>query len=268
MSLTETFRRLHAGDTFLIPNAWDAGSARYLAWRGVVAVATTSSGFAATLGRSDQQVTRDELLAHVEQLTSAVDIPVSVDSERCYADTTDGVAETVRLLASAGAAGCSIEDYDPATGGIDPKDLAVERVEAAATEAARHGLVLTARTENHLYGVDDLDDTIERLTAYHRAGAEVVYAPGLRAIEPIARLVEAVDAPMNVLAFPRGPSVPELAAVGVRRVSTGGALAWAALGGLRDAVDELLEHGTSGYAARSLSGRDLGAAFAPGTRGA
>ena len=263
MSITDTFRALHTSGVFLIPNPWDAGSARYLEWRGVRAVATTSSGFAATLGRGDQQVTRDEVLRHAEDIAAAVSIPVNVDSERCYAEDPAGVAETVRLLAATGAAGCSIEDYDPATGAVDPLTKAVERTQAAAEEAARHGLVLTARTENHLYGVDDLDDTIERLRSFHAAGAEVVYAPGLKNLERIRTVVEAVGAPVNVLAVPGGPSVGELGAVGVRRVSTGGALAWAALGGLRDAVDELLDSGTSGYTARALRGADRAAAFAP-----
>ncbi|MEM8922753.1 MAG: isocitrate lyase/phosphoenolpyruvate mutase family protein [Actinomycetota bacterium] len=261
MSATDTFRQLHGAGIFLLPNAWDAGSARYLEWRGVDAVATTSSGFAATLGRHDQNVSRDELLRHAEQLAGAISIPLSVDSERCYADDPEGVAETVRLLAATGAAGCSIEDYDPASDAIDPMPLAVERTEAAATEAARHGLVLTARAENHLYGVDDLDDTIARLVAFREAGAEVLYAPGLTDLDQIASVVAKVGAPVNVLATPRGPSVEALGSVGVRRVSTGGALAWAALGGLRDAVDELLADGTSGYLARALRGADRNAAF-------
>ncbi|MEL7156468.1 MAG: isocitrate lyase/phosphoenolpyruvate mutase family protein [Actinomycetota bacterium] len=261
MSMTDTFRSLHAAGTFLIPNPWDVGSARYLEWRGVPALATTSSGLAATLGRTDQTVTLDELLAHVEGVTGAVGIPVNADSERLFAPDSAGVARSVRLLAEAGAAGCSIEDYDPATGAIDPLDLATERVAATAEEAARHGMVLTARTENHLYGVTDLDDTIERLRSYAGAGAEVVYAPGLTDLDQIGTVVAAVPAPVNMLATAAGPSVAELAGVGVRRVSTGGALAWAALGGLRDAVDELLDRGTSTYTTRSLSGSDRAAVF-------
>lgn len=255
MSTTMTFRDLHAAGTFLMPNPWDAGSARYLEWRGVAAVATTSSGFAATLGRNDQAVSRDELLRHVEQVTRAVSIPVSVDSERCYAEDLAGVAETVRLLADAGAAGCSIEDYDPAGQNVEAAAPATERVQAAAEEATRHGLVLTARAENHLYGAGDLDDTIARLLAYRAAGAEVVYAPGLTELADIGRVVQEVGGAVNVLASPRCPSVAELESIGVRRISTGGALAWAAYQGLEQAVDELLEHGTSSYATRSLSGR-------------
>ena len=260
-STTQTFRALHAEGTFLIPNPWDVGSARYLEWRGVAALATTSSGFAATLGRLDQQTDRDELVAHVAAITDAVDIPVNVDAERCFADDPTGVATTVRLLAEAGAAGCSIEDYDPATGAIDELPLSLERVAAAATEAAEHGLVLTARTERHLYGANDLDTTIERLVAFRDAGAEVLYAPGLHELADIERVVAEADAPINVLAWPGGPSIPELAAVGVRRVSTGGALAWAALGGLKRAVDELLDVGTSTYMADSLPARDRTAVF-------
>lgn len=258
---TDAFRSLHAEGTFLLPNPWDVGSARYLAWRGVSAVATTSSGLAAALGRPDQTVSLDELLQHVEAVAAAIEIPVTADSERCYADDVAGVATTVRLLAEAGAAGCSIEDYEPVSDAIDPLGLATERVAAAATEAARHGLVLTARTENHLYGVDDLDDTISRLQAYQQAGAEAVYAPGLTRLRDIARVVNEVGAPVNVLAWPGGPSISELASVGVRRVSTGGALAWATLGGLRDAVDELLATGTSTYTERSLSAADRSAAL-------
>ncbi len=260
-SPTDAFRALHAEGTFLIPNPWDVGSARYLAWRGVQALATTSSGFAATLGRLDQQTTRDELVAHVAAITAAVDIPVNVDAERCFAEDQAGVATTVRLLAEVGAAGCSIEDYDPATGEIDELPAALDRVSAAAAEAAEHGLVLTARTERHLYGASDVDTTIERLVAFRDAGAEVLYAPGLRDLDEIGRVVDEVGAPINVLAWPDGPSIPELASVGVRRVSTGGALAWAALGGLKRAVDELLDTGTSAYMADSLPARDRNAAL-------
>ena len=265
MSNTDAFRDLHAAGTFLIPNPWDAGSARYLQWRGVAAVATTSSGFASTLGRSDRAVSLDEVLRHVESITSAITIPLSVDSERCYADDASGVARTVGLLAEAGAAGCSIEDYDPVTRAIDGLDAATERVQAAAEESARHGLVLTARAENNLYGAGDLDDTIGRLAAYRAVGAEVVYAPGLTDLADISRIVDQVGGAVNVLAHPNGPSIGELESVGVRRVSTGGALTWAAYQGLASAVDELLIESTSAYATRSLSGRDRSEIFGPGT---
>ena len=260
------FRALHArAGVFVIPNPWDIGSARLLASLGFEALATTSAGFAWSLGVQDQQVIRDELLDHVEALAGATDLPLSVDSERCFADDPAGVAETVRLLAEAGAAGCSIEDFDPATGGIDERAKAAERV-AAAAEAAHAGadpLVLTGRAENHLHGVDDLDDTISRLVAYRDAGADVVYAPGLHDPAQIARVVEAVGVPVNVLALPNGPSVGELGALGVRRVSTGGALARAAYGTLVASARELLDAGTSTYAARGVSRRELTAAFSP-----
>nr|MDT0661436.1 isocitrate lyase/phosphoenolpyruvate mutase family protein [Micromonospora sp. DSM 115978] len=248
----DAFRLLHAGGTFVLPNPWDVPSARLLQHLGFPALATTSSGFAASLGRSDQQITRDELIAHVAALTAAVRIPLSVDAERGYADDPAGVAETVRLLAEAGAAGVSIEDYDPVTGRIDPVGMAAERIAAAASVCASHGLVLTGRAENHLYGVADLADTISRLTAYRDAGATCLYAPGLRDLGDIARLVGEVGAPVNVLALPDGPTVPQLAEVGVRRVSTGGSLAWAAYGALVHAATELRDAGTSTYLDRAL----------------
>ena len=246
------FRELHERDElFLMPNPWDVGSARILAAAGFEALATTSAGFAWTLGKDDQQVTRDELVVHVAALSAATDLPLNVDSERCYPEDPGGVAETVNRLSEAGAAGCSIEDYDPATGAIDDVGLAAERVSIAA-EAA-HGLnepmVLTGRSENHIRGVDDLDDTIARLIAYRDAGADCVYAPGLTDISAIRSVVEAVGIPVNVLALAGAPSVPELAAAGVRRVSTGSLLAGAAYGALYAGAKELLEAGTSTYAA-------------------
>ena len=259
--LRDAFGELHEQGLFVIPNPWDVGSARLLAWLGFRALATTSSGHAASLGRLDQHVDRDELLAHAEAIAEAVDVPVSVDAERCFADDPEGVAETVRLIAGTGAAGCSIEDYDPATGAIDPLEVAVDRVAAAAGAARPAGLVLTARAENHLYGLGDLDDTIARLRAYRDAGAEVVYAPGLLDLDEIARVVREVEAPVNVLARPRGPSIPELSSVGVRRVSTGGALAMAAYGSLVSAARELLNAGTSSYLAGAVGDDVLEAAF-------
>lgn len=236
------FAQLHADGTFVMPNPWDIGSARILARLGFSALATTSSGHAASLGKKDQEVTLEELLEHSAALAGAVEVPLNVDSERCFADTPREVADTVEAIAGTGAAGCSIEDYDPVPDAIDPLEVAVERVGAAAEAARRQGLVLTARAENHLYGMADLDDTITRLRAYRSAGAAVVYAPGLRSLPDIERLVREVEAPVNVLLLPEGPNVDELAQVGVRRVSTGGALAgWAyaalktAATGLRDA---------------------------------
>ena len=243
-----------------MPNAWDVGSARILESLGFQAIATTSSGHAASLGRMDQAVTLDELVGHARSLASAVDVPLSVDAERCFADSPDGVAATVEQIAETGAAGISIEDYDPATG-IDSLDVAAERVAAAAEVARRHGLTLTARAENHLYGFDDLDDTIARLIAYREAGANVVYAPWLVEIDQIRRVVGEAGAPVNVLARVEGPSVAELGSAGVRRVSTGGALAFAAYGALATAGRELLASGTSTYIDGVLSADDRRAAF-------
>jgi 2-methylisocitrate lyase-like PEP mutase family enzyme len=175
--LSARFRELHEREQlFVMPNPWDVGSAKLLASLGFEALATTSAGFAWSLGKVDQTVTRDELLAHVRAL-AATPLPLNVDSERCFPDEPGGVAETVRLLAEAGAAGFSIEDYDPARDAIDDVEVAAERVRVAAE--AKGDLVLTGRAENHLHGVDDLDDTIARLLAYRDAGADVVYAPEL-----------------------------------------------------------------------------------------
>ena len=256
----ERFAALHEAGTFVMPNAWDIGSARVLVAVGAPAIATTSSGHAASLGRSDQQVDLDELVAHASALVAAVDVPVSIDAERCYADTPEGIADVVARLASTGAAGLSIEDYDPATG-IDPVDVAVTRVAAAAEAAHTHGMLLTARAENHLYGAGGLDDTIARLIAYRDAGADCVYAPGLADLADIARVVTETGAPVNVLALPHGPAVPELAAVGVRRVSTGGALAFAAYGALAAGARELLSTGTSDYIRGALTADDRRAGF-------
>jgi 2-methylisocitrate lyase-like PEP mutase family enzyme len=260
----ERFRELHQAGLFIMPNAWDAGSARLLAALGFPALATTSSGHAASIGRADQSVTVDELLAHVEALAGATDLPLSVDAERCFAGDPAGVGVTVERIAGAGAAGCSIEDYDPRTGTIDPIDVATERVAAAAAAAARHGLVLTARAENHLYGLGDLEDTIVRLCAYRDAGAEVVYAPGLVDRSDIARLVERVRVAVNVLVLHDGPSVPDLAAIGVRRVSTGGGLTRAAYGALVAAGRELLTTGTTRYLDRAIPGTLLETALTTG----
>ena len=253
------FFELHAReDVFVMPNPWDVGSAKLLAGAGFPALATTSAGMAWALGKDDQQATRDELLAHVCALAAATDLPLNVDSERCYADDLAGVAETVGMLHAAGAAGCSIEDYDPATGAIDPVDVAAERVAAAAAAAHVAGdpMVLTARCENLLYGVVDLDDTVARLRAYREAGADCLYAPGLSTAEQIRTVAAAVAAPLNVLAWPGGPSVPEIGAAGGRRVSTGGALASTAYGALMNAARELRDQGTTGFRSTSLRSED------------
>lgn len=241
VELQARFRRLHEADElFVMPNPWDIGSAKVLADLGFPALATTSYGHAVSLGREDGQVSRDELIEHVAGMTSAVDVPFNVDSERCFAEDLAGVAETVGLLAEVGAAGCSIEDWNPQSGSIDPPKIAVERVESAAAAADSAGIVLTARAENHFHGVDDLDDTIARLCSYRDAGAHCLYAPGLTSAAHIRRVVIEVGAPVNVLAMPTGPSIPELADLGVRRVSTGGALARAAYAALSNTAAPLL----------------------------
>ena len=259
------FRALHGREQlFVMPNPWDTGSARLLQSCGFEALATTSAGFAWSLGKLDQSVSRDELIAHVGALADATTLPLNVDSERCYPDDPGGVIETVRLLAETGAAGFSIEDYDPATGGMDDIEVAAERV-AVAAEAARRlpdPMVLTGRAENHIRGVDDVDDTVARLIAYRDAGADAVYAPGLIEIRRIAAVVEAVGVPVNVLALPNGPSIAELASVGVRRVSTGSLLASSAYGALMSGARELLTDGTSHYAERGVSPEALRSAFA------
>jgi 2-methylisocitrate lyase-like PEP mutase family enzyme len=253
------FLELHRpGNPLLLPNPWDQGSARLLASLGFQALATTSSGYAATLGRLDGSVSRDEALAHAAAVAAATDLPVSADLENCFADEPAGVARTVALAVEAGLAGCSLEDF---TGGeSDPIydiGLAAERV-AAAAEAAHAGpvrLVLTARAENYLHGRPDLADTITRLQAYQAAGADVLYAPGLTSLADIRQVVAAVDRPVNVLAVAGAPSVGELAGAGVSRVSVGGAFAFAALGALVGAATELRDQGTYGYLAGSAAGR-------------
>jgi 2-methylisocitrate lyase-like PEP mutase family enzyme len=259
------FRELHEREQlFVMPNPWDVGSARLLESAGFEALATTSAGFAWSLGKADQKVSRDELVAHVGALTVATKLPLNVDSERCYPDDPGGIARTIELLAEAGAAGCSIEDYDPASDSLDGIELAAGRVAEAVAAAKGHSLVLTARAENHIRGVDDLDDTIARLTAYRDAGADVVYAPGLADLAQIARVVDTIGIPVNVLALPGGPSIGALESAGVRRVSTGSFLAAAAYGALAGGAQELLLDGTSGYAETTAARAALKAAFEGG----
>jgi 2-methylisocitrate lyase-like PEP mutase family enzyme len=261
------FLDLHQpGQPLLLPNPWDAGAAKILASLGFQALATTSSGFAATLGRNDGSVTLDEALAHAAAIVAATDLPVSADLENCYSDTADGVAHTVRLAAQAGLVGCSIEDYSGSR--IYDRAEAVDRVAAAATAARESNLVLTARAENYLHGNTDLADTIARLQAYQEAGADVLYAPGLTQIDEIRTLVSEVDRPVNVLAMTDVPPVAELAAAGVSRVSVGGAFAFAALGALVDAATELRDKGTYGYFANAAVGRGAArAAFGEHSQG-
>jgi 2-methylisocitrate lyase-like PEP mutase family enzyme len=253
----ERFLRLHRrGDPLLMPNAWDLGSAAVLAAIGFQALATTSSGHAATLGRFDGAVTREEALEHAAALSEATDLPVSADLENGFADDPDGVAVTIARARETGLAGCSIEDYAPESETIYELGLARERVVAAA-EMAHSGpirLVLTARAENYIRGREDLADTIARLQAYQEAGADVLYAPGLTSAQDIRNVVESVDRPVNVLARPGVPSAADLAALGVARVSVGGAFAFAALGALVEAARELSEQGTYGYLDRAAIG--------------
>jgi 2-methylisocitrate lyase-like PEP mutase family enzyme len=253
----ERFKALHEGpDLLLIPNPWDAGSAKLLASLGFKALATTSGGAAATLGRLDGSMTREEAIAGAAAIVEATELPVSADLENGFAADAAGVAETIRLALDAGLAGASVEDYTRSKERLYDIGEASERV-AAAAEAAHGGssrLVLTARAENHLYGVTDLADTIARLQAYQEAGADVLYAPGLSRLEDIRQIVSSVDRPVNVLGRPGAPSVTELAAVGVRRVSVGGAFAYAALGAAVEAAQELLDEGTYGYFERAGTG--------------
>jgi 2-methylisocitrate lyase-like PEP mutase family enzyme len=237
------FRALHEGETFIIPNPWDAGSARVLAALGFRALATTSSGFAYTLGRLDGRTSLDEVAAHVAELAAATDLPVSVDLENGYGPTPQDAAAAVARVASAGAVGGSIEDYDP-DGTIYDTRYATERVAAAVAAARGLGFefTLTARAENHIRGNPDLDDTIARLQAYERAGANVVYAPGLASVEDIRAVCEAVSVPVNVLARP-DLSREDIAAAGARRISVGGALCWAAAGAFVAAAERMRDAG-------------------------
>ena len=260
------FLALHHGDAPLVmPNPWDAGTAKLFASLGFRALATTSSGFAATLGRNDGSVTRDEALAHAAAIAAATNVPVNGDFENCFSDTTDGVAETVRLATTTGIAGCSIEDFDPVTADMYELSRAAERVTAAAeaAHASTTRIVLTARAENFIHGRTDLADTITRLQAYQAAGADVLYAPGITAAADIRAVVGAVDVPVNVLALPGVPPVAALAEIGVARVSVGGGLAWVAYGAVAAAARELLDAGTYGYTTLMAEGRAAArAAFA------
>jgi 2-methylisocitrate lyase-like PEP mutase family enzyme len=259
------FLELHRpGAPLLMPNVWDAGSARILEHLGFQALATTSSGFAATLGRLDGSVSREEALAHAASIVASTDLPVSADLENCFAEEPSGVAETIRRARGVGLAGGSVEDFTgDDSSPIYEFELAVERVRAAA-EAAEKQFVLTARAENHLHGRDDLEDTVRRLVAYREAGADVVFAPGVRDAEAVRRIVESVEIPVSVLA-PGAPPVPELAALGVSRISVGGTFAFAALGALVQAAQELRDQGTYGFTQLSRLGvSSAREAFAPG----
>jgi 2-methylisocitrate lyase-like PEP mutase family enzyme len=255
----EAFRKLHEGGTFVIPNPWDPGSARVLEALGFKALATTSSGFAFTLGRLDGTVTLDEMVDHAARLDRATSLPVSVDLEDGYGPEPERAALAVTRAAEAGAVGGSIEDYDR-DGFIYELEHAVERVAAAAKAA--HGLgfpfVLTARAENHIRGNPDLEDTIARLQAFERAGADVLYAPGLRTVEEIRAVCQAVSKPVNVLALP-ALSVAEIADAGARRISVGGGFTWIAVRAMADAATATRESGDlSALAARLPLGEWFG----------
>ena len=237
------FWALHEGDAFIIPNPWDAGSARVLAALGFEALASTSSGFAFTLGRLDGQVTLDEVIEHTKVLDQATALPVSVDLENGYGREPEDAALAVTRAAEAGAVGGSIEDYDPA-GELYALDHAVARVVAAREAADRldFPFTLTARAENHLRGNPDLDDTIKRLQAYEQAGADVLYAPYLRTTDEIRAVREATKKPINVLARP-GLSLSEIVEAGGHRVSVGGSLTWVAVGAMVEAAKQMRDHG-------------------------
>jgi 2-methylisocitrate lyase-like PEP mutase family enzyme len=239
----EEFRALHEGEAFVIPNPWDAGSARVLASLGFKALASTSSGFAFTLGRPDGSVTLDEVADHVRALDAATPLPLSVDLENGYGPRPEDAARAIERAAEAGAVGGSIEDYDPRTG-IYAIDHAAERVAAASETARRMGFpfMLTARAENHIRGNPDLDDTIERLLAYERAGADVLYAPGLHSGDEIRAVCDATGRPLNVLARP-DLSIDEIVEAGARRISVGGALAWVAVSAMAAAATMIRDEG-------------------------
>ena len=253
--LTAAFRTLHVpGTPLLMPNPWDVGSARLLASLGFRALATTSSGHAATLGRLDGGVTREEAIAHAAQIVTAVaaeGVPVSADLEHGFFDEPEDVAETAELAVDAGLAGFSIEDstgvadapiYEPA--------LAAARV-AAAVAAAGGRAVVTARCELYLHGPHDLDEVVRRLQSYSEAGADVLFAPGVIDLDEVRTLVASLDKPVNVLAMPGCPPVAELASAGVARISVGGAFAFAAYGALVEAASELRDQGTYTYRDRA-----------------
>jgi 2-methylisocitrate lyase-like PEP mutase family enzyme len=247
------FRALHErGSAFIIPNPWDVGTARLLAQLGFEALATTSAGYAFSRGTVDGAVGRDAMMAHVAAIVAATDLPVSADLENGFGDSPEFVAETIRLGAANGLAGASIEDHTGDEGDpVYPIELAKERIQAAveATRSPSLTFTLTARAENYLHNRPNLNDTIQRLQAYQEAGADVLYAPGLTSKQDIAAIVQSVDRPVNVLAGMPAMrlSVAELSAIGVKRVSTGSALARAALGAFLLSAREMAIHGTFGF---------------------
>ena len=254
----QKFRELHEREeAFVIPNPWDLGSARILSNLGFEALATTSGGFAYSLGRVDGEVTRNEALEHCRAICTATDLPVSADLENCFADEPEKAAETILLAAKTELVGCSIEDFTrDESNPIYEFDLAVERVRAAS-EAARSldfPFTLTARAENFLHGVNDLDDTIRRLQAFEQAGADVLYAPGLKTLEEVRTVTSALGKPVNVLATViKGTTVRELSEAGAKRISIGGSLARAAMNVLIRAGEEMKNEGTFGWTVGSAS---------------
>ena len=259
----EAFHRLHATGCFVIPNPWDIGSARYLASLGFRALATTSSGFAWSRGRTDNGVTLDEVLRHLEDLAASVDVPVNADFENGFASEPAGVAANVRRALATGIAGLSIEDSTgDASAPLYEFGLAVERVRAAAAAMAGSGAILVARSEGFIAGRPHLAETVRRLSAYAEAGADCLYAPGVRTREEITAVVRAVaPKPVNVLVGSDFTTVAELAALGVRRISVGGALARAAWGGFARAAGELARSGTFGGFSIALSSSELESLF-------
>jgi 2-methylisocitrate lyase-like PEP mutase family enzyme len=258
----EVFRNLHKRkEAFIIPNPWDIGSARLLEALGFEALATTSSGLAYSLGRLDGMVGFDEVINHCRELSNSVALPVSADLENCYADDPEGVAVTITMAARAGVVGGSIEDYtgDDANP-IYEFDLAVERVHAAveAAQSRDFQFTLTARSENLFRGIDDLDDTIRRLQAFEKAGADVLYAPGLKTIEEVKIVVDAVNKPLNVLApLIPGITVDQLSDAGVKRISIGGALGRSAVSVVVLAGREMMNNGSFDWASKGISSSEI-----------
>jgi len=259
------FRRLHQSGCFVIPNPWDVGSARLLAQLGFPALATTSSGFAWSQGRADNHVSLDDALAHIRSIASAVDLPVNADFEGGFAVEPEGVAANVARAVATGIAGISIEDSTGDSGHpLFDFALSVERVRAArrAIEASGTGVLLTGRSEGFIVGRPDLGETIRRLTAYAEAGAECLYAPGIRSKQEIAAVVKAVaPKPVNVLAGGDFTTVAELAAAGVRRISVGGALARVAWTGFLEAAKEIAQRGTFAALGRAVSFAEINGSF-------
>jgi 2-methylisocitrate lyase-like PEP mutase family enzyme len=261
------FRALHESGCFMLPNPWDAGSARYLESLGFKALATTSSGFAWSTGHADNTVSREAVLAHLRAIVNATDLPVNADFENGFGKDAAGVAESVGLAVQAGVAGLSIEDSTgDAAAPLFPLDVAVARIAAArrAIDAQGGDTLLVGRAENFLVGLPDLDETLRRLTAYAQAGADCLYAPGLKTREQIEAVVAAVaPKPVNVLVGGVSPfTLADLAAMGVRRASVGGALARAAWGGFQRAAQSLVEGRFDGFEG-AAAGAELNALFTP-----